>query len=147
MGHNLPTIPYHRPIIKSDNSSNRIFCADSFRTVRPDPPGFLKFHCSEGRTPSCNVTSLHGQRQCNAAGTPKRDQRYSASSRFRLFHTFLDPAIPILRSGTSFNCLAPTKTFQTEMVKFSLLSGRGHVRDRQERADRAHPELQVHSSI
>src|SRR6267143_23124 len=147
MGHNLPTIPHHRPIIEPDDSSNRIVCADSFGTVRPDSPSFLKFHCSEGRTPSCNVISLHAQRQRNAAHTSKRDQRYSASSRFRLFHTLLNPAIPIPRSGTRFNRLGPIKTFSTETVKFSLLSGREHVRDRKERADRAHPELQVHSSI
>src|SRR5467141_1672586 len=110
MGHNLPTIPYHRPIIEPDNSSNRIVRADSFGTVRPDPPSFLKFHSSEGRTPSCNVISLDAQRQRNAAGTSQRDQRYSASSRFRLFHTLLNPAIPILCSGTSFNRLGPTKT-------------------------------------
>src|SRR2546425_12256671 len=147
MGHNLPTIPYHRPIIEPDDPSNRIFCADSFGTVRPDPPGFLKCHCSEGRTPSCNVISLHAQCQRDAAGASKRDRRYSASSRFRLFYALLDSAIPILCSATRFNCLKPIKTFSTETVKFSLLSGREHVRDRQERADRAHPELQVHSSI
>src|SRR5260370_20462558 len=110
MGHNLPAIPYHRPIIEPDHSSNHIFCADSFGTVRPDPPGLLKFHCSEGRTPSRNVLSIHAQRQRNAAGTPNRDQRYSASSRFRLFDTLLDSAILILRSGTRFNGLGPTKT-------------------------------------
>src|SRR3989442_1165510 len=110
MGHNLPTIPYHRPILEPDHSSNRIFCADSFGTVRPDSPGFLKFHCSEGRTPSCNVISLDAQRQRNPAGTPKRDQRYSAGSRFRLFNTLLDSAILVLRSGTRFNRLGPTKT-------------------------------------
>src|SRR5467141_1630630 len=110
MGHYLPTIPYHRPIIEPDDSFNRIFRADSFGTVRPDSPGFLKFHCSESRTPSCSVISLHAQRQRNAAGTPKRDPRYSASRRFRLFHTFLDSAILVLLSGTRFNRLDPTKT-------------------------------------
>src|SRR5260370_2846325 len=106
MGHDLPTIPYHRPIVEPDDSSNRIFCADSFGTVRPDPPGFLKFHCSEGRSSSCNVLSLHAQRQRNSAGTSKRDQRYSASSRFRLFDTLLDSAILILRSVTRFTVLS-----------------------------------------
>src|SRR5260370_7893371 len=97
MGHNLPTIPYDRPIVRPDDSSNRIFCADSFGTVRPDSPGFLKFHRGEGRTPSCNVISLHAQRQRDAAGTPKRDRRYSASRRFRLFYTFLDsPTLSLL---------------------------------------------------
>src|SRR5260370_9028321 len=109
MGHNLPTFPYHRPIIEPDDSSNRIFCANSFGTVRPDPPGFLKFHCSEGRTPSCNVISIHDQRQRNATGSPKRDQRYSASSRFRLFEPLLDSATLILRPGTHSTRLAPTK--------------------------------------
>src|SRR5713101_8365534 len=130
MGHNLSTIPYHRPIIEPDDSSNRIFCADSFGTVRPDPPGFLKFHCGEGRTPSCNVIALHAQRQRDAAGTSQRDRRYSASRRFRLFYALLDSAIPFLRSGTCFNRLGPIKTFSTETVKFSPLSGREYVRDR-----------------
>src|SRR6266849_2905275 len=127
MGHNLPTIPYHRPIIEPDDSSDRIFCADSFGTVRPDSPGFLKFHCSEGRAPSCNVIALHAQRQRDAAGTSQRDRRYFASRRFRLLYPLLDTAIPILRSDTRFNRLKLIKTFSTETVKFSLLSGREYV--------------------
>src|SRR5467141_1472296 len=147
MGHNLPTIPYHRPISEPGDSPNRIFCADSLGALRPDTPRFFKFHCSEGRTPSCNLIALHDQRKRNAAVTPQRDQRYSASRRFRLFHTLLDAAIPIFCSGTRFNRLNQVKTLSTETVKFSLLSGREHVHYRQERANRAHPELQVHSSI
>src|SRR2546425_7935854 len=130
MGHNLPTIPDHRPISEPGDSSNRIFCADSFGTVRPDPPILLKFHRSEGRAPACNAIALHAQRQRNAAGPPKRDQRYSASRRFRLFYTLLDSTIPVLRSATRFNRLKPIKIFSTETVKFSLLSGREYVRDR-----------------
>ena len=102
---NLPELSQSRPIIKSDDSSNRRLGANPFWTLRRDSSHFLKLHCGYCGEPFSNFRAAYDQQQRDLASSSERDRRHSASRGFRLFDTFLKDAIALFRSDPHVNCV------------------------------------------
>jgi hypothetical protein len=123
LGHNLPELSQDRSIIKSDDSFNRRFVANPFRTLRRDSSHLLKLHGDYCGEPFSNFGTPYDQQQCDFASSSQRDRRHSANRCFRLFDTFLKYAITLFRANPHVNCIDWIQPSLTETIKFSLLAG------------------------